>query len=55
MKLLVRHQARRNLAHLSIFSIVCFHKRSPWIIAWWAAAFPGFGHYLLGIEEQIIE
>lgn len=23
---------------------------SPWIIVWWSAAFPGFGHLLLGIN-----
>ncbi|WP_146216917.1 hypothetical protein [Paenibacillus cellulosilyticus] len=28
-----------------------FHQiwaRNPWVVAWWSAAFPGFGHLLLG-------
>lgn len=24
-----------------------FHLRNPYVIAWWSAAFPGFGHLLL--------
>lgn len=24
------------------------HLRNPWVTAWWSAAFPGFGHILLG-------
>jgi hypothetical protein len=25
------------------------HLRNPWIVAWWSAAFPGFGHLQLGM------
>lgn len=39
--------ARRFIAHVSIFGTTQLHLRSPSIIAWWSAAFPGFGHLLL--------
>lgn len=39
--------ARRYKAHLNIFGTTQIHLRNPYIIAWWSAAFPGFGHLLL--------
>lgn len=39
--------ARRYIAHVSIFGTSQIHLRNPYIIAWWSAAFPGFGHLLL--------
>jgi hypothetical protein len=39
--------ARRYKAHVSIFGTTQIHLRNPYIIAWWSAAFPGFGHLLL--------
>lgn len=39
--------ARRYKAHVSILGISQIHLRNPYIIAWWSAAFPGFGHLLL--------
>lgn len=39
--------ARRYLAHVSIFGTSQIHLRNPYIIAWWSAAFPGFGHLML--------
>lgn len=39
--------ARRYKAHVSIFGTTQLHLRNPYIIAWWSAAFPGFGHMLL--------
>ena len=39
--------ARRYTAHVSIFGTTQIHLRSPSIVAWWSAAFPGFGHMLL--------
>ena len=39
--------ARRYVAHVSIFGVTQVHLRNPYIIAWWSAAFPGFGHLLL--------
>jgi len=39
--------ARRYTAHVSILGTTQLHLRNPYIIAWWSAAFPGFGHLLL--------
>jgi hypothetical protein len=39
--------ARRYSAHVSILGTTQIHLRNPYIIAWWSAAFPGFGHLLL--------
>jgi TM2 domain-containing membrane protein YozV len=39
--------ARRYQAHVSILGTTQIHLRNPYIIAWWSAAFPGFGHLLL--------
>ncbi|MCM3023542.1 hypothetical protein [Heyndrickxia ginsengihumi] len=39
--------ARRYKAHVSIFGTTQLHLRNPYIIAWWSAVFPGFGHMLL--------
>jgi hypothetical protein len=39
--------ARRYKAHVSIVGTTQIHLRNPYIIAWWSAAFPGFGHLLL--------
>jgi len=38
---------RRYKAHVSIAGTTQFHMRNPYLIAWWSAAFPGFGHLLL--------
>ncbi|MCD8509310.1 MAG: hypothetical protein LRY73_05130 [Bacillus sp. (in: Bacteria)] len=39
--------ARRYRAHVSVLGTTQIHLRNPVIIAWWSAAFPGFGHLLL--------
>lgn len=39
--------ARRYRAHVSILGTTQVHLRNPYIIGWWSAAFPGFGHLLL--------
>lgn len=39
--------ARRFKAYVSIVGSTQLHLRNPYIIAWWSAAFPGFGHLLL--------
>ncbi|MHC0039645.1 hypothetical protein [Pseudoneobacillus sp. C159] len=39
--------ARRYLGHVSIFGTSQIHLRNPYVIAWWSAAFPGFGHLLI--------
>ncbi|WP_246294315.1 hypothetical protein [Paenibacillus planticolens] len=38
---------RRQIAFVSLMGITQLHLRNPYIIAWWSAAFPGFGHLLL--------
>ena len=42
-----QNTARRYKAHVSIYGTTQLHLRNPYIIAWWSAAFPGFGHMLL--------
>jgi len=39
--------ARRYKAHVSVVGTTQLHLRNPYIIAWWSAAFPGFGHLLM--------
>lgn len=36
------------LAHLNGYSANIFSGINPWIPLWWSAAFPGYGHLLLG-------
>jgi len=43
----VENRHRRYKAHVSIAGTTQFHLRNPYVIAWWSAAFPGFGHLLL--------
>ncbi|GAE28676.1 hypothetical protein [Halalkalibacter hemicellulosilyticus] len=38
---------RRYKAYVNVFGTTQLHLRNPYIIAWWSAAFPGFGHLLL--------
>ncbi|UJF35301.1 hypothetical protein [Paenibacillus hexagrammi] len=33
---------------ISVFGINSVYPRIPWMAAWWAAAFPGFGHMFIG-------
>lgn len=40
-------KSRRQIAFVSLLGITQLHLRNPFIIAWWSAAFPGFGHLLL--------
>lgn len=39
---------RYPIFSISPYSTNITHPRNPWVIAWWSAAFPGFGHLLLG-------
>lgn len=41
------NRARRYKAYVSLLGTTQIHSRNPYIIAWWSAAFPGFGHLLL--------
>ncbi|CAG7645783.1 hypothetical protein ACFQI7_26130 [Paenibacillus allorhizosphaerae] len=40
-------QTRRNIVSSSPFSSNTLSFKSPWIVFWWSAAFPGFGHILV--------
>lgn len=48
MKLSYWQYPRRRKGKISLLgeNIICL--RSPWVSAWWSAAFPGFGHILVG-------
>lgn len=37
---------RYSLAKISIFGVTYLKRQNPYIVAWWSAAFPGFGHYM---------
>lgn len=39
---------RYSKGHISVFGINSIYPRTPWIAAWWSAAFPGFGHMFIG-------
>ncbi|MBD3922531.1 hypothetical protein H8B09_27510 [Paenibacillus sp. PR3] len=39
---------RRFTSITTGFDINQIWTRNPWVVAWWSAAFPGFGHLLLG-------
>jgi len=39
--------ARRYVAHVSSVGTAQLHLRNPYVVAWWSAACPGFGHLLL--------
>jgi TM2 domain-containing membrane protein YozV len=41
------NKVRKFKAHVSALGTTQLHLRNPYIIAWWSAAFPGFGHLLL--------
>lgn len=38
-------RTRRPLATISVFGISQLHRKNPYIMLWWSAAFPGFGQY----------
>lgn len=40
-------QLRRPLGCLTSLNISIVHPKKPWVVAWWSAAFPGFGHIML--------
>lgn len=42
------YHRRRLIATVNPYMTNLFHLRNPFIIAWWSASFPGFGHVLLG-------
>jgi TM2 domain-containing membrane protein YozV len=42
-----QHEKKRYVAIVSPFTINLLHYRKPFVVAWWGAAFPGFGHLML--------
>ncbi|RXJ02435.1 hypothetical protein DS745_06955 [Anaerobacillus alkaliphilus] len=38
---------RYPLSKIGVFGISQLKEQNPYMIAWWSAVFPGFGHYLL--------
>ena len=43
----MNNRSRRPLATISLFGVTYLHRQNPYMVVWWSAAFPGFGHYLL--------
>ncbi|MTH53177.1 hypothetical protein GKZ89_07100 [Bacillus mangrovi] len=41
-------QRRRYIAAVNPYMTNAVHLRNPYIVSWWSASFPGFGHVLLG-------
>jgi hypothetical protein len=41
------NNSRRKLIYVNVIGTTQIHLRNPLVIAWWSAAFPGFGHLLL--------
>jgi TM2 domain-containing membrane protein YozV len=39
---------RRYNSYIASFNINHIYLRNPWVVAWWSAALPGFGHMNLG-------
>lgn len=47
-KPLVRNYShRRTLHHSASYHDNLITNRNPWVVAWWSAALPGFGHLML--------
>ncbi|KOO42888.1 hypothetical protein [Priestia koreensis] len=42
-----QRKTRRTTAYVSLLGTTQIHLRNPYVVAWWSAAFPGFGHLLL--------
>lgn len=40
---------RRYNNYTGVINSNYIHLRNPWVVAWWSAAFPGFGHLKLGL------
>jgi len=43
----LQEHKRRQLAIIHKYGVTNLHRQNPYIVAWWSAAFPGFGHYML--------
>lgn len=42
-----QHEKKRYVAIISPYTTSLLHYRKPYVVAWWGAAFPGFGHFML--------
>ena len=43
-----KRQQRRPIGYLNHININQLHLKSPGVVSWWSASFPGFGHIMLG-------
>ena len=43
----MKNRHRIPLVKIGVFGISYLRHQNPYMVAWWSAAFPGFGHYLL--------
>lgn len=50
MQEVIVYQPRRTKMKMGNWNTAFLHKTEPWVAAWWSAAFPGFGHMLLGMQ-----
>lgn len=41
------NHSRRPLAKLTPYGVTHLHRQNPFMVVWWSAMFPGFGHFLL--------
>ncbi|TYS70957.1 hypothetical protein FZC76_03420 [Sutcliffiella horikoshii] len=42
-----QHDKKRYVGIFSPYTTSLIHYRKPLVVAWWGAAFPGFGHFML--------
>ncbi|WP_417898479.1 hypothetical protein ABN702_20610 [Bacillus haimaensis] len=43
----MNNPVRRPISTISTFGITYLKQHNPYMVVWWSAVFPGFGHYLL--------
>ncbi|MBB6669634.1 hypothetical protein [Cohnella nanjingensis] len=43
----MKNRSRHDISKLSVLGNSYLVAHQPYMVAWWSAAFPGFGHYLL--------
>ncbi|MBM7866900.1 hypothetical protein GTO89_04635 [Heliobacterium gestii] len=43
----MKNKVRRPYATISVYGVSFLRHQNPYMVAWWSASFPGFGHYLL--------
>ncbi|MDQ0243027.1 TM2 domain-containing membrane protein YozV [Bacillus fengqiuensis] len=45
--MMMNNCCRHPIARISVFGITHLQWQNPYMVAWWSATFPGFGHFLL--------